>query len=71
VRKKLVAALFIGGMTVGLGAAGASAHPIETPGHSGFVAGSSQGHVHGLECAARKSPVIQELGLPCAADGRN
>jgi len=70
-KKKMVAALFAGGMTIGLGAVGASAHPIVTPGHTGSVGGSSQGHTHGLECAARNSPVIQELGLPCAADGRN
>lgn len=69
-KKKLFAAVLATGMTLGLGAIPAGAHPIESPGHSGFVAGSSKGHVNGLECAARKSPVIGELGLRCAADGR-
>ncbi len=47
---------------------GAGAHPLKTPGTERSVAGDSQGHTHGLECAARVSPVLEELGLPCAAD---
>lgn len=70
-RSKLVAGIMVLGATLGMGAVAASAHPIETPGHTGGVGGSSQGHTHGLECAARNSPVLGELGLPCAADGRN
>jgi hypothetical protein len=46
----------------------AFAHPVETPRGTLSVAGDSQGHTHGLECAADRSPVIGNLGLPCAAD---
>lgn len=46
------------------------AHPLTTPGTSRSIAGDSQGHFHGLECAANVSPVIGNLGLPCAADAR-
>lgn len=49
-------------------AGSAFAHPVETPGTTQFVAGDSQGHTHGLECAARRSPVIDTLKLDCAAD---
>ena len=49
-------------------AGSAFAHPVETPGTTLSVAGDSQGHTHGLECAADRSPVIGNLGLPCAAD---
>lgn len=69
-KKKLFAALVATGLTVGLGAGAAVAHPINSPGHSGAVGGSSQGHFRGLECAARQSPVIIEINLPCASDGR-
>jgi hypothetical protein len=68
-KRKLIAATLTAGMSLTLVAVPASAHPIDSPGHSGAV-GRSQGHVNGLECAARQSPVIGELGLPCAADRR-
>ncbi len=69
-KRKLIAATLTAGLSLTLVAGPASAHPIDSPGHSGAVGGSSQGHVNGLECAARQSPVIGELGLPCAADRR-
>lgn len=54
-----------------LGTAGAAgAHPLSTFGTERSIAGTSEGHTHGLECAARVSDPIDVLGLPCASDGR-
>ena len=47
------------------------AHPLTTPGTERSIGGTSQGHYHGLECAANVSPVIGNLGLTCAADGKS
>ena len=68
-KSKMFAATIAAGLTLVLSTA-AGAHPISSPGHTGAVGGASQGHFNGLECAARNSPVIGELDLPCAADGR-
>jgi hypothetical protein len=76
VKKLIAGAVIAGGLAFG-GATVVSAHPISAPadnpggavGHSGAVDGDSAGHVNGLECAARMSPVIGTLGLNCRADG--
>lgn len=50
-------------------AGSAFAHPVETPGTTQFVAESGQGHFHGLECAAERSPVVFSFaGTTCAAN---
>ncbi len=50
-------------------AGSAFAHPVETPGTTQFVAEKGQGHFHGLECAAERSPVVFSFaGTTCAAN---
>ena len=81
-RKSLWTVVGAAALVIGAPAGAAFAHPLVAPpedaqgvgkGANLGIAGASQGHTHGLECAAKdRSPVILELppkeDVPCLID---